>query len=124
MRMHYFVVGTNNMNLASNFYDRLFEETNFKQTYATERMVYWQDSDLTSAFAVAEPFNEKTASNGNGTMVGFDAGTEDEVKRLYQLAIDLGGSCEGKPGQRGPMFSAYLRDLDNNKICFSALSID
>ncbi len=52
-------------------------------------------------------------------MVGFSVGTAEEVRRLHKKAIELGGSCEGEPDQRGPPFSAYVRDLDKNKICFS-----
>ena len=43
----------------------------------------------------------------------------EEVKRLHSKVIELGGTCEGEPDQRGPKFSAYARDLDNNKIVFS-----
>ena len=74
-------------------------------------------------FAVAIPFNEEPATNGNGTMVGFNLGSNEEVERLYNKVIELGGSCEGEPQFRGPFFSAYVRDLDKNKICFSALKV-
>jgi len=121
MRMHYFVIGTNNLASATRFYDSLFEQTEFRQTASTDRMTYWQGKDKDSAFAVASPFDKQPATNGNGTMIGFDVGSESEVERLYKEAIELGGRCEGKPNQRGPFFSAYVRDLDKNKICFSAL---
>jgi len=91
-----------------------------RQTFATERMTFWQGEDEDAAFAVAIPFDQNSATNGNGTMLGFSLDSENEVTRLYNKAIELGGSCEGKPGQRGPRFSAYVRDLDNNKIAFGA----
>jgi len=118
MKMNYFVVGTNNMEAATEFYDSLFEQTGFNKVFSTERMIYWQCDDF--AFAIAVPFNEKPATNGNGTMVGFTVGSTEEVSRLHKKAIDLGGTCEGEPNQRGPYFSAYVRDLDKNKICFGA----
>jgi len=34
-------------------------------------------------------------------MFGFGVGSTDEVKRLHKKAIELGGSCEGEPNQRG-----------------------
>ena len=120
MKMNYFVFGTNNMEAAVKFYDALFENTEMRQTFATERMTFWQGEDEDAAFAVAIPFDQNSATNGNGTMLGFSLDSEDEVTRLYNKAIELGGSCEGKPGQRGPRFSAYVRDLDNNKIAFGA----
>ena len=53
-------------------------------------------------------------------MIGFNVGSRDEVERMHSKAIELGGRCEGAPGHRGPKFSAYVRDLDKNKIVFSA----
>ena len=102
---------------ATRFYDLLFEGIGLNKVAPTERMTYWLGEDF--AFAVAIPFDENPATNGNGTMVGFNVGTAEEVKRLYKRAIELGGACEGEPNQRGPRFSAYVRDLDKNKICFS-----
>jgi predicted lactoylglutathione lyase len=81
-------------------------------------MTYWLGDGF--AFAIARPFDTKPATPGNGTMVGFEVGCEEEVQRLHALALDLGGQCAGAPGQRGPKYSAYVRDLDANKICLSA----
>ncbi len=117
MKMNYFVVGTNNMEASIKFYDSLFKETCLNKVIASERMTYWLGEDF--AFAVAIPFDEKPATNGNGTMVGFGVGSVDEVKRLHKKAIELGGTCEGEPTQKGPRFSGYVRDLDKNKICIS-----
>ncbi|MBQ4835521.1 MULTISPECIES: VOC family protein [Pseudoalteromonas] len=118
MKMNYFVVGTNNMSAAVNFYNALFEQTPFKQTMANHRMTFWQGDEPDSAFAVATPFNGEVATNGNGTMLGFNVDSATEVTRLYNKALALGGTCEGEPRQRGPKFSAYVRDLDNNKLVF------
>ncbi|WP_299083992.1 VOC family protein [uncultured Paraglaciecola sp.] len=118
MKMDYCVLGTNNMAAAMQFYDSLFEKTALKQVLATDRMTFWQCDDF--AFAVAIPFNEAPATNGNGTMIGFNVGSKEEVTRLHNKLIELGGTCEGEPNQRGPKFSAYGRDLDKNKIVFSA----
>lgn len=117
MKMNYCVLGTNNMEASIKFYDSLFEQTELNQVLSNERMTFWQCEEF--AFAIAIPFNEKPANNGNGTMIGFSVGSNEEVKRLHKKVIELGGTCEGEPNQRGPRFSAYARDLDNNKICFS-----
>ncbi len=118
MKMNYFVVGTNDMDAAVRFYNALFETTEFKQSFANERMTFWQGSDSDSAFAVALPFDEQPATHGNGTMLGFNVGSAEQVSALHQKAIALGGRCEGEPRQRGPRYSAYVRDLDNNKLVF------
>ena len=119
MKMNYFVLGTNNMAAAIQFYDALFALTEYQQSFATQRMTFWQGKDEDTAFAVALPFDEKTATHGNGTMVGFELNSIAEVKELYHKAIELGGANEGEPNQRGPRYSAYVRDLDSNKIVFS-----
>ncbi len=116
MKMSYTVLGTNNLDAAIEFYDSLFEGTGSPQSFRTDRMNFWQFDSF--AFALAIPYDKEPATNGNGTMIGFDVETENEVKRLYARAIELGGSCEGEPSEKGARFSGYVRDLDNNKLCF------
>ena len=116
MKMSYTVLGTNKMEAAVKFYNALFENTEPNQVLETPRMTYWQFESF--AFAIAIPFDEEPATHGNGTMIGFDAGSHEEVTRLYKKALTLGGTSEGEPNQKGPIFSGYVRDLDNNKICF------
>jgi len=121
MKLSYSVLGTNNMEASVKFYDSLFEQTEFKLVLSNERMTYWQCENIT--LAIAKPFNEEPATNGNGTMIGLDLGSIDEVKRLHKKAIELGGTCEGEPNQRGPYFSAYVRDLDKNKLCLFMFNV-
>lgn len=117
MKMNYFVVGTNDMDAATTFYDSLFAQSGLERLSPSDRMTYWVGEDF--AFAAAIPFDAKPATIGNGTMVGFAVGSKEEVVRLHSLALELGGTCEGTPNQRGPRFSAYVRDLDGNKLCLS-----
>lgn len=117
MRMNYVVVGTNDMRTSRAFYDALFAGAGLQTMAASDRMTYWLGADF--AFAVAVPFDAAPATNGNGTMVGFCVGTKEDVERMHRLALGSGGTCEGAPGQRGPKVSAYVRDLDGNKLCLS-----
>lgn len=119
MKMNYTVLGTNDMDAAVKFYDALFEQVELNKM-PTDRMTYWLCDDF--AFAIAIPFNEQPATNGNGTMIGFTFDSVEEVKRLYHKAIELGGTSEGELKQRGPYFSAYVRDLDKNKLCFGCVT--
>ncbi|WP_162651319.1 VOC family protein [Lentilitoribacter sp. Alg239-R112] len=120
MKMNYAVLGTNNLKASVQFYDALFAQTGPKQIFSTERMTYWQDEDASFTFAVAEPFDQQPATHGNGSMLGFKVGSSEDVTRLHKMVLELGGKSEGEPGQRGPLFSAYARDLDGNKISFYA----
>ena len=68
-------------------------------------------------FGIALPYDEKPATAGNGTMIGLQVESVDKVQEVYDLAIKLGGSDEGEPGDRGNSFyGAYFRDLDGNKL--------
>lgn len=118
MLMNYFVAGTNHMDAAIGFYDALFSHFDIAQAARTDRMTYWLGDGF--AFAVAEPFDGQPATHGNGTMIGFNVGAPAQVDAIHAKALELGGVDEGRPGQRGPYYSAYVRDLDGNKICFNA----
>lgn len=116
MKMNYFVFGTNNKQNAVSFYDQLFDGCGLNKVHDQDRMTLWGNQDF--MFAIAEPFDGEPASNGNGTMLGLHVDSVAEVNRLHHKAIELGGVCEGEPRVRSNMHSAYVRDLDNNKICF------
>jgi predicted lactoylglutathione lyase len=116
MKMNYFVFGTNNKQKSVTFYDELFDGCGLNKIHDEGRMTLWGNEEF--MFAVAEPFDENTASNGNGTMLGFHVDSIEEVNRLYIKALNLGGVSEGEPKIRSNMHSAYIRDLDKNKMCF------
>jgi catechol 2,3-dioxygenase-like lactoylglutathione lyase family enzyme len=120
MKPDYIVLGTNDMEASVRFYEALFEKTDLAIVHATDRMTFWQcgNHGADFAFAVAKPFDGQPATTGNGSMIGFSVASPEEVKSLHKRMIELGGTCEGEPGQRGPRFSAYARDLDGNKIAF------
>ena len=69
---------------------------------------------------VCIPHNENDPQPGNGNMVAISAGTKEMADKLYHKAIELGGSCEGEPGQRMPdmFYGGYVRDPDGNKLVF------
>ena len=116
LKMNYVVLGTNNMNAAIDFYEALFADSGPSKIFEGDRMTLWQGDDF--LFAIAIPFDENPATNGNGTMIGFNAESAEQVKAFYDRAIELGGTDEGEPGIRSNRYSAYVRDLDNNKLCF------
>jgi catechol 2,3-dioxygenase-like lactoylglutathione lyase family enzyme len=72
-------------------------------------------------FGILVPYDEKDATVGNGTMVGFAVGSREKVRQFYEAALASGGTCDGPPGMREPSdmqpYFAYVRDPDGNKIC-------
>ncbi|MCG8313248.1 MAG: VOC family protein [Pseudomonadales bacterium] len=119
MKMNYFTCGTNDMEKSIGFYDSLFQDAGVNKIYSEGRMTLWANEDF--MFGVAEPFDGENATNGNGTMLGLNVGSREEVDHLYGKALDLGGTSEGKPGIRSGRHSAYFRGLDMNKICLFAM---
>ncbi|BFM14973.1 VOC family protein [Maricurvus nonylphenolicus] len=115
MKMNYFVFGTNNMPKAVNFYDDIFADSGVSKINDEGRMTLWMGDGF--MFALAEPFDGKEATVGNGTMLGINLDSAGEVDRIYQRALALGAQSEGEPEVRSGRYSAYFRDLDGNKIC-------
>lgn len=122
--MSYTMVGTNDLPRAVAFYDRIFTAMGLERCWQDETMCCWgaADDNRVPRFFVCRPFDGKTATAGNGTMTAFRVESPDEVGKLYDIAIELGASCEGPPGPRPQysetFFAAYLRDHDGNKIAF------
>lgn len=75
-----------------------------------------------SIFCVTEPINNEPATKANGSTIGFDCDSEQQVKELHDVAIANGGvSIEGLPGLRntstGKKYLCYFLDPDGHKIC-------
>ncbi len=116
MKMNYFVFGTNDMPAAVAFYDLIFADCGMTKLYDEGRMTLWGGDEF--MFALAEPFDGNAATAGNGNMVGFNLESSAHVESLYHKALSVGATHEGEPNIRSGRFSAYVRDLDSNKICF------
>ncbi|MCQ8896180.1 hypothetical protein NQT62_06975 [Limnobacter humi] len=76
--------------------------------------------DLGKPFiGVMKPFDGKAAACGNGTMVAMPVSSREQVDQMYQLALRLGSTCEGAPGERMPGFyAAYFRTPQGYKMNF------
>ncbi|MEW9921210.1 VOC family protein [Marimonas sp. MJW-29] len=79
-------------------------------------------------FYVKSPFNGGPATAGNGTMIAFEARSQEQVRALHAAAVAAGGFDEGQPGFRaayGPHFYvSYLRDPHGNKIALFSSNPD
>jgi len=115
----YTCVGTNDWKRALSFYDALLAELGAKRVMDYETFVAWSAGKGQPGFALAQPFNKKPATAGNGSMTAFLVDKPARVDALYKKALALGGTDEGPPGDRGDgYYGAYFRDLDGNKLNF------
>lgn len=115
----YVTLGTNDLEKAVSFYDQLFATIGAGRFIETETFVAWTTGMDQAGVSVTKPFDGQPATVGNGTMVAIMLDSNDKVDAFYQKAIELGGTCEGKPGHRGEMsgfYAGYFRDLDGNKL--------
>ena len=113
----YATVGTNDLAKATAYYEALLAEIGATRVMGDERIVLYSNDPSQGFLGVCTPNDGKPAAAGNGTMAGIKAGSNDAVDRLHAKALELGGSDEGAPGDRGNGFYAgYFRDPDGNKL--------
>ena len=115
----YVTVGANNKERAAKFYDTLFQEMGAQRVFSIERIIGWGIGTSQPWFCIAEPFDGKDATLGNGDMTALKVQSKDDVNSLYAKAMELGAKDEGPPGDRDDGFyGGYFRDLDGNKLVF------
>lgn len=115
----YVILGSNDIEVSNAFYEPLLEIIGAEKVVESETFLAWSFGEDKPIFGVRKPFDENDASNGNGTMVALKASSPEEVNKLHQKALALGGENEGDPGVRsGGFYCAYFRDPDGNKLNF------
>lgn len=115
----YITVGTNNLERAAKFYDKLFAELGATRFIDMKQFVAWGTGPDKPKFSVTLPNDGKEATVGNGIMIALAADSTEQVDALYKKAMDLGATDEGLPGPRSAIpgfYAGYFRDLDGNKL--------
>ena len=113
------MVGTNDLNKSSKFYDIVLANLGMKRVTVTKRYIAYSHSsgDDGLKFYITKPQNKDNATAGNGTMVALSAETKEAVDKFHKIALENGAVDEGKPGLRSDgNYYSYIRDLDGNKI--------
>ena len=118
----YVMVGTNNLNDAITFYDKVLEVIGLdrNETIEDDYAAYGAKGTKDIEFYVTKPFNKKDATFGNGTQITFLTSSRSEVDKFHEVGLKAGGTSEGSGGERpegSGVYYSYLRDLDGNKIC-------
>ena len=115
-------VGTNDPDRARAFYDAVFGALGIPGQ-PTPKGAWYGDPDpevASGAFFVTTPRDEQAATHANGGTIGFKAQSPAQVDAWYAAGMANGGSDEGPPGPRDygmPLYAAYMRDPDGNKLC-------
>tara|TARA_B100001123_G_C14883251_1_gene856827 strand:- start:368 stop:754 length:387 start_codon:yes stop_codon:yes gene_type:complete len=115
----FIMVGTNDLERSSKFYDAILVHLGMKRISVTERYIgYGHSSDAQDVkFYITKPYNKETATVGNGTMVALLAETKEAVDNFHAIALKNGAVNEGDPGPRSDgNYYGYVRDPDGNKI--------
>jgi predicted lactoylglutathione lyase len=117
MMIGYVTLGTKDIAKAAEFYDAIAAELETPRMMEYDTFIAWGKPGGGAGIGITKPFDGNVATVGNGVMVALEAKDQDQVQRLYDIALAHGGTCEGPPGPRGEGFYAgYFRDPDGNKL--------
>ena len=118
----YVMFGSNNIKESTNFYDWVLSHLDIIKVEIDDKYVGYacRQNPEKVIFYITKPYNNETASFGNGTMLALRAKSNKLVDLCHAVALNKGAVNEGFPGLRdgyGNTYYSYFRDLDNNKIC-------
>ncbi|MEO6114726.1 MAG: VOC family protein [Sphingomicrobium sp.] len=115
------MIGSNDVGRSKQFYDALFTAIGGREGRQDERgrLMYMHNGGI---FMVTPPIDGEPATHGNGATVGFAMDGPEQAAAWHDAGVAAGGtSIEDPPGLRqgsfGPLYLAYLRDPDGNKLC-------
>ena len=114
------MVGSNDIGRSKTFYDAVFAAIGANPGRQDEKGVNYLHNG--ALFMVRPPLNGGDATHGNGSTIGFTVDSPEQVDAWHSAGVAAGGkSIEAPPGIRqgtfGPLYLAYLRDPDGNKLC-------
>jgi catechol 2,3-dioxygenase-like lactoylglutathione lyase family enzyme len=113
------MVGSNDIARSKKFYDALFAAIGGKPGRQDDkgRLIYAHNGGL---LLVSPPIDGKPATHANGGTIGFAMASPEQANAWHAAGVANGGTAiEDPPGVRGtgPLYLAYLRDPDGNKLC-------
>jgi catechol 2,3-dioxygenase-like lactoylglutathione lyase family enzyme len=115
------MVGSNDIARSKKFYDALFVAMGGKPGVedAKGRVIYAHNG---GRLMVSKPIDGKPATHANGGTIGLTMASPEQADAWHKAGVANGGATiEDPPGVRqggaGPMYLAYLRDPDGNKLC-------
>jgi catechol 2,3-dioxygenase-like lactoylglutathione lyase family enzyme len=111
-------IGTNDFERSVAFYDTVLPILGCKRIMEHPGAVAY--GKHYPEFWVQRPIDDKPASIGNGTHIGFVALTKEAVHAFFEAALAAGAVGDGAPGTRpeygDPYYGCFVRDPDGHKI--------
>jgi catechol 2,3-dioxygenase-like lactoylglutathione lyase family enzyme len=117
--LHHISVGVTDVSEACRFYDPVLGALGYRRVmeFLPHAVAY---GDSAPQFWVQLPHDGQRASSGNGTHIGFAAGSQRTVQAFHAAAVKAGAQDEGAPGPRPDYhpnyYGAFVRDPFGNKI--------
>lgn len=122
---NHIMLGSNDIERSRRFYDTLLAVLGAgaplvnKAPTGHVRLFYRHAGSM---LAISQPINDEPATCANGGTIGFKCDSPEQVRAFHDAAVAAGGtSIEEPPGLRdgtlGPLWLAYVRDPDGNKLC-------
>ena len=114
------MVGVNDLETSRKFYDALLATAGVAPGVANKNRYFYRSPS--GSFGITTPINGEPATHGNGSTLGFNMTSPEQVDAFHAAGVATGGTtCEDPPGWRdgsvGKLYLAYLRDPDGNKLC-------
>lgn len=119
------IIGSSDIERSRAFYDKVMAVlgagepmVNVNSTGQT-RIFYMTGGPF---FGISEPINGEPPTVANGSTIGLQCNSPEQVKELHDVAVANGGtSIEDPPGPRessmGVMHLCYFTDPDGHKLC-------
>jgi catechol 2,3-dioxygenase-like lactoylglutathione lyase family enzyme len=119
----YVMLGASDLPRALRFYDPLMAILEQPRCFTDPVLVGWGSREAPHArLYVGTPYDGKSVTHGNGTMLALRATSRAAVRQAHAAALANGGADEGAPGLRpqyhAHFYGAYVRDPDGNKLAF------
>lgn len=101
---------------SSKFYEECMKALGYDVNLTSEGYIAFGTPTDTHIFWV----HQASAGATKNMHIAFNAGSKDDVKKFFEVALANGGSSNGEPGPRkehGPKYyAAYVLDPDGNNI--------
>ncbi len=115
------VLGSNDIDRSKTFYDAVLGALGGPPGVMDDkgRIIYMHNDGI---LLITPPIDGKAATHANGGTVGFACASSEQADAWHAAGVANGGtSIEDPPGVResgmGPLYLAYMRDPDGNKLC-------